>query len=204
MFKLGITGGIGSGKSTLSKLLEESGLPVFYSDLSAREAEKDPEIIAKLKALIGTDVFDGDVIIRDAMRKRVFGNPELLAKVNSLVTPWVSERFNEFIEKQAKEGHNLVVIESAVLCELDLVKGLDATILVYANRDTRKKRIMLRDGLTEEIAELKLNAQMPDKQKLSMTNFIVVNEDVDEDIRIEILMKQMAGISGVLLLTGRF
>jgi dephospho-CoA kinase len=203
MFKLGITGSIGAGKTTLSKLLEESGLPVFYSDLSAREAEKDPEIIAKLKALIGTDVFDGDVIIRDAMRKRVFGNPELLAKVNSLITPWVSERFDEFVEANAMEGNSLVIIESAVLCELDLVKGLDATILVYASRDTRKKRIMLRDGLTDEIAELKLNAQMSEKEKLAMTNFIVVNEDVPEDIRTEIMMKQMGAISATLLLTGR-
>lgn len=203
-YLLGITGGIGSGKSTLSSLLEGGGVPVFYSDKSAREAERDPKIIAELKAIVGEDVFDGDVIIRDLMRKKVFGNPELLSKVNDLITPWVSQKFKEFIEEQSMMGHNIIVIESAVLCELDLVKNLDGTILVYANRETRKKRIMFRDGLTEEIAELKLNAQMPDREKLMMTDFIIINEDVDEEeLRIKILLKQLAAIGSSLILTGR-
>ncbi len=203
MYKLGITGGIGSGKTTVSKILEEIGYPVFYSDVSAREAENDPKIIAELKSLIGIDAFDGDTIIRDVMRKRVFGNPEILNKVNDLVTPWVGKQFNEFVEKNAAIGHKLVVIESAVLCELDLVKKLDATILVYASKETRKKRIILRDGLTEEIAELKMNAQMSDAKKLEMTNFIIVNEDVEPELKTEILTKQLAAISASLLLTGK-
>ena len=173
---IGITGGIGSGKSTVSKLIEEAGYPVYYSDIRAKSIVNDNhELQQKIKELLGDDAYDVDSLYdRRYVAEIVFGNEDLLLKLNSLIHPAVKIDFKKWVKQQTTE---FVFKETALLFELKLNKSCYKSLLVTADDNCRLKRVMDRDGKTYREVESSMLKQMAEKDKVKLADFIIFNND---------------------------
>lgn len=173
---IGITGGIGSGKSTVSKLIEEAGYPVYYSDIRAKSIVNDNhELQQKIKELLGDDAYDEDSLYdRRYVSEIVFGNEDLLLKLNSLIHPAVKIDFKKWVKQQTTE---FVFKETALLFELKLNKSCYKSLLVTADDNCRLKRVMDRDGKTYREVESIMLKQMAEKDKVKIADFIIFNND---------------------------
>lgn len=173
---IGITGGIGSGKSTVSKLIEEAGYPVYYSDIRAKSIVNDNhELQQKIKELLGDDAYDEDSLYdRRYVSEIVFGNEDLLLKLNSLIHPAVKIDFKKWVKQQTTE---FVFKETALLFELKLNKSCYKSLLVTADDNCRLKRVMDRDGKTYREVESIMLKQMAEKDKVKLADFIIFNND---------------------------
>jgi len=152
MIKVGITGGIGSGKSTVCKVFSALGIPVFEADKVAKELmNTDPVLQKQLKNLFGPAVYlPNQTIDRKYLAGIVFNNPSLLEQLNQIVHPAVRNAFNEWCDQQ----HSPYVIhEAAILFESGFYKLMDKTITVFANEDERINRVMQRDGASVELIQ---------------------------------------------------
>ena len=178
MITIGLTGNIGAGKTTVSKILEDKGIPVFNSDLCARSAESDPEIRKKFIDIVGEEILVDGEIDRNKMREIVFKNKEILANVNALLKPYVIQKFSEFVKEQEVNGEIMVVFESAILFESGAANNFDHIITVVADKMTRAKRTMDRDNLTLDLVLAKMNAQLSDNYKIMHSDFVVINENM--------------------------
>lgn len=175
--RVGLTGGISSGKTTVSKLFEDLGIPVFNSDKAAREAESDETMVVKIKEILGDDIYVDGVIDRPRMRDMVFKNQEILSKMNVLVAPFVKETFRNFCVDNVQSP--IIMIESAILFELDATEGLDKIIVVTADEELRIQRAMKRDGVSREQVLDKIKAQFSDKEKIERADFLIYNNGTD-------------------------
>lgn len=176
MIKVGITGGIGSGKSTVCKVFRVLGIPVFEADQVAKELmNTDPLIREKLIHLFGTAVYLTDQTIdRKHLAGIVFNNPSLLAQLNEIVHPAVRNEFDEWYEKQDSP---YVLHEAAILFESGFYKMMDKTIAVVTDETERIKRVMKRNGTTEEQVRLRIQNQWTDEQRIKLADFIISNND---------------------------
>ena len=181
---IGVTGGIGSGKSTVSKFIEEAGFPVYYSDIRAKTiVNDDPELRQKIKALLGDRAYNEEGLYdRKYVGNVVFDDANLLLKLNSLIHPAVKLDFEKWVEQQSK---NLVFKETALLFELKLNEGCFKSILVTADDNCRLKRVMDRDNKTYREVESIMLRQMPEKDKVKMADFIIFNNDGFEELQRE-------------------
>lgn len=186
--KVGITGGIGSGKSGVSELLRIAGIPVYDCDSEARKLmNTSPSLREALTTLAGEDVYASDSQAADAQTGKVlnrryladfmFGHPERVNAVNALVHPAVREDFCAWAERQ--EGADVVGVESAILFEAGMREDVDVTVLVFTPRAERIQRAMARDGATEESVRARLASQMPDVEKIPLVDFIIRNAEAD-------------------------
>jgi len=192
MIRCCITGGIGSGKTTISKLFKELGVPVFNSDICAREAENDPNIIEGFVRILGEDIFVNNKLDRPKMRSIAFVDKEKLKLINGLITPYVSAAFNEF---SFVHRHAIyVLLESAIIFETNIAKEFDYIITVTADTNTRINRTMMRDNATLEAVQNKLNNQLSDKERISKSDFVIINNETDLIDSIDILTKQVRTI----------
>ena len=199
MITIGLTGNIGAGKTTVSKILEDKGIPVFNSDLCARSAENDPEIRKKFIDIVGEEILVDGEIDRNKMREIVFKNKEILANVNALLKPYVIQKFSEFVKEQEVNGEIMVVFESAILFESGAANNFDHIITVVADKMTRAKRTMDRDNLTLDLVLAKMNVQLSDDYKILRSDFVVVNENMPfTDTRL-LLEKQIDMILNMIM-----
>jgi dephospho-CoA kinase len=194
MLKICTTGNIGSGKTTVCKEFEQIGMPVFNSDLAAREAENDPLLFAKLLEIIDDDVMTNGVIDRNKIRSILFNNKEKLEKVSALIGPYVIERFNEFVNAQEALGHQMVMLESAIIFETGYDKNFDFIITVVADKDTRIKRVIERDKLPLDLVKAKMNNQFSDDYKVANSDYVIVNENMPNCNRTALLRAQVLTI----------
>ena len=173
---IGITGGIGSGKSTLSERLREIGYSVYDSDLEARRLQNEhPEIQDQLIELFGEDIYNDQGLNRPVLAKLVFGKPELLSKLNGIVHPVVHTDFMNWIQSHSAE--NLLFMESAILFESGFNKMVDKVIVMTASEDIRIARVMKRDKVTEEQVKARMSHQMADDKKIENANFVIHSDD---------------------------
>lgn len=192
MIKVGLTGNIGAGKTTVAKIFENNyGIPVFYSDECAREAENVPHIRKQFIEIVGEEILVDGQIDRNKLRQIVFNNKEIIEKVNQLMGPYIMEEFNKFVELKRKEGDLVVVCESAILIEKGAMGEFDVIITVVADKQTRLKRTMLRDGLSEEMVLAKMNNQLSDDEKIKYSNAVIINEDMPNTNTKLLLEKQI-------------
>lgn len=172
---IGITGGIGSGKSTLSEVLRNHNYPVYDTDKEARRLQNEnPELINSTKLLLGEDVYSNGQLNRRAVAERVFEEPELLRQLTALVHPVVKRDFIEWVGKQTSQH---VFIESAVLFEGGFDAFTDAIIVVTAPEEIRIKRVMKRDGLTREQVLARIKNQLPESGKLNKATLVISTEN---------------------------
>lgn len=177
MIKVGITGGIGSGKSLVCSILSAMGYPVFNADYEARlVVENDPNTINKIKVLFGESIYADGRLNRVKVGEKVFSNPILLEKLNSIVHPPVIERFFCWVEENKQ--HALVVMEAAILFESGTDKGVDKVISVVAPKEIRIERIKARDGLSHELISDRMSRQLPQDELIKRSNYIIDNDGV--------------------------
>ncbi|MBO5697783.1 MAG: dephospho-CoA kinase [Alistipes sp.] len=183
MYKVAITGGIGSGKSKVVELLAQRGVAAYDSDSRAKALmASSAELRAKIIECFGSEAYDGDVLNRRYLAERVFNDKEALAKLNAIVHPAVMADFERWAEEQ--EG-NYVVMESAILFEAGLEGSFDATVSVMAPEELRLERAMRRDGATEEQIRERMRNQLSDEERCDRSTFAIVNielDDLEEDV----------------------
>lgn len=185
------TGGIGSGKSCVVRAFEVMGIPFYDCDAAAKDLyDRDPELLEEVVKLVGRGVIGEDGRLdRSALAGRIFADPALLASLESLVHPAVIRDFEKWKESREEP---VVVIESAILLEKRLPgKVYDYVLAVTAPEDVRIRRVVLRDGTTEDKVRQRMAAQWSDERRASCADFILENNDLQPMLPaiIEILEK---------------
>jgi dephospho-CoA kinase len=176
VLKIGVTGGIGSGKSTVCKVIEKMGYPVFYSDIEAQKAmSNDVGLKEALIQLLGEQVYVNNELNRNYISNLIFSNPQLLTEINKCVHPVVRELFSNFVVKN--KDSKLVFNEAAILFETGAYKNFDATILVVADEKQRIERVMKRDSISKEQVEERMKSQWNDEEKIGLADFVISNND---------------------------
>ena len=179
---IGITGGIGSGKSTVSKFIEELGFPVYDSDFWAKELVNiDENLKSRILELLGEESYDENgKYNRKFVAEKVFENQELLLKLNQIIHPAVKIHFENWVNAQNAE---FVFKETALLFELKLNESCYQSILVTADENIRIKRVMDRDGRTyREVKEI-IDKQMPEADKVKLADFVIQNNTDLESLK---------------------
>jgi dephospho-CoA kinase len=174
---IGITGGIGSGKSVATKIFNTMGYPVFYADQEAKEImNTHQEVIQEIKTLFGKDAYLNGDLNKKLLADSIFNHPELKLKINQIVHPRVREQFKRLLEES---GNQLVFNEAAILFETGAYKSFDYTICVVADKNLRISRVKKRDGMTEKEVLARMNNQWSDKEKIKLADFVIYNNEDD-------------------------
>lgn len=175
MLKIGITGGIGSGKTTVCRLFELLGVSVYYADVRAKILmQTDVELIEEIKKVFGGEVYSGQTLNRSLLGSIVFSNSERLQQLNALVHPAV---FRDF-DRWSYEQRGLYVLkEAAILFESGSSKDCAYTILVKSPVDLRTSRVMLRDSISKEDVIKRMDKQMSDEEKEKLASFVILNDE---------------------------
>ena len=177
---IGLTGGIGSGKTTVAKFIEEMGFPVYYSDDRAKEIVNDDEVLKNnIKELLGEEAYDENGFYnKKYVSGIVFNDDEMRLQLNALIHPAVKIDFENWVENQNSE---FVFKETALLFELKLNESCYKSVLVTADDNIRIKRVMDRDQKTYREIEAIIDKQMPEKDKIKRADFVIFNnEGIDE------------------------
>lgn len=177
---IGLTGGIGSGKTTVAKFIEEMGFPVYFSDDRAKEIVNDDEVLKnRIKELLGDEAYDENGFYnRKYVSGIVFNDDEMRLQLNALIHPAVKIDFENWVENQNSE---FVFKETALLFELKLNESCYKSVLVTADDNIRIKRVMDRDQKTYREIEAIIDKQMPEKDKIKRADFVIYNnEGIDE------------------------
>ncbi|WGK64885.1 dephospho-CoA kinase [Croceiramulus getboli] len=177
MMIVGLTGGIGSGKSTVASFFEALGIPVYVADTRAKYLmNQSAELKQEIIELLGEEAYKEELLDRPYVAARVFNDRDLLEQLNALVHPRVGTDFQSWAEQQ-KAAY--VIKEAAILFENGNYKACDYTILVTAPEDLRVERVMKRDQTTEEAVQARMAAQWPDEKKRVLADFIIENIDLE-------------------------
>lgn len=178
MYKVGITGGIGSGKSTVSAILEDIGVALYNSDVRAKELmATDAALREAIIERFGAECYTAEGLNRGYLASRVFGSAEELAALNAIVHPAVMADFQAWAERA--EG-DYVIFESAILFEAGLEGSVDSTVVVMAPEELRIERAMARDGATREQVVARIKNQMSDDERTDRAKYAIVNIDIDD------------------------
>ncbi len=177
MLKIGLTGGIGSGKSTVAKIFEQLNVPVYYADNQAKRIiETDAEVRKEIIQLFGPESFIAEKYNRAYISKIAFQQPSLLQALNAIVHPLTIADAMNWIKQQDAP---YVIKEAALIFESGSEKELDAVIGVWSTLPLRVKRVMQRDGIDEVEVMRKINNQMPEEEKMSRCNFTINNNETE-------------------------
>ena len=175
MTSIAITGGIGSGKSYVSVLLQAAGIPVYNTDNEAKRLMLSDEGIRQdLIALLGEGVYTDGALNKPMLASYLFAGPENAARINAIVHPRVKADFRRWMEEQ--EGQEIVGLECAILFEAGFADTVDAVVTVYAPEALRVERAMKRDGATEAQIRARIAAQMDDEEKCRLSDYIIYND----------------------------
>jgi len=181
MLKIGITGGIGSGKTTACRLFEKLGVPVYYADDRAKWIQNnDPVLISAIKDIFGDDIYVNGLLDRASLGKIVFSDKNKLEALNALVHPAVFKDANDWQEMHKKAGALYTLKEAALLFETGSYKTLDKIIVVSAPLELRIERVMQRDKLSRDEVLKRIDSQMSQEEKEKMSDFILQNINLKE------------------------
>ncbi|HPS26022.1 MAG TPA: dephospho-CoA kinase [Bacteroidales bacterium] len=174
MIRLGLTGGIGTGKSMVAGIFSHLDIPIFYGDQEAKKAYADTEILVKVKQSFGNTVFENNRVNYKKLADMVFTQPEMLQKLNSIIHPFLIRQFEKWTEQQHRAPY--VIMEAAILFEASLQHFFDVTVAVSAPRELCIERVMNRDCLQGADVIRRMDNQWPDDQKIALANFVVIND----------------------------
>lgn len=178
---LGLTGGIGTGKSTVGKILQKKGYPVVDTDIISREVVQLPEILEKLQKEFGKEIIENGKLNRNKLGQIVFKDKNKLNMLNSIMHPAILKKMWSDVEKLKKE-YKHIFVDVPLLFEINIEKSFDKIVLVYANRNIQVNRIMLRDGKTKDEALNVINSQMDIEIKKEKSDYIIENENTLENL----------------------
>ena len=190
---IGINGGIGVGKSIVSKIIELMGYNVFNSDFEAKSLiNKDPLIKDQLIKLLGKEIYKNSILNKEVMAEKIFSNNETRKLVNEIVHPRVRDSFALFVSKQKNK---LVFNESDILFETGSYKEFDKIILVTSPMDLRVSRIINRDKCSKQELNAKISSQWDDNTKIPLADFVILNDEKEPIInQIEIVLNQLTSV----------
>ena len=196
---VGLTGGIGTGKSTVSRKLRERGYPVIDLDVISREVIEYPEVIDELVRNFGSEILENQnntsgkkSISRNKLRQTVFKEEKKVSVLNSIMHPPIVKEMRRQIE-ELRKSYKTVFVEVQLLFEAKLEKEFDIIVLVYADKKTQLERVLKRDGRSEEEVQQIINAQMDMTEKRRLSNYIIENNGNSEmlDLEIEKFIKKL-------------
>lgn len=170
---IGLTGGIGSGKTTIATHFKTAGVPVYIADDAAREIMKSKEVLAEIKTVFGSAVFDDAHLDRKKLAGIVFSNPEKLKILNGIIHPAVKNHFNQWILNY--KNAPFVVYEAAILFESGSYTNCDTIINVTAPLELRIERVIKRDKITRDAVLQRINMQWTDAQRIAKSDFTIEN-----------------------------
>lgn len=174
---VGLTGGIGSGKTTVSKMFNELGIPVYIADIEAKKITNSSEVIKKeLNHILGNEAYINGKLNKKFVAKLIFNDEDLLKKVNSIIHPRVAEHFKNWCSKQ---NTSYVIKEAAILFENDGYKSCDFTILITAPLQERIERVLKRDSITKKEIEDRIKNQWSDEVKSELADFVIENLELN-------------------------
>lgn len=179
---IGLTGGIGSGKTTVAKYLASKGIPVYIADKEAKQVIKNKAVLNQIKDYFGSSVFHRNgKLNRKALADIVFNDKDRLKELNNIVHPHVKLHFKEWLK--AYENFDFIIKEVAILFETKGHLECDKVILVTAPEETRINRVMQRDNCSYEDVLARMKNQMPEEQKKRLADFIIENIDKEETFK---------------------
>lgn len=170
---IGLTGGIGSGKTTIANYFHSLGIPIYIADDEARKLMQSPQILEAIKNTFGTSVFENEVLNREKLAKIVFNEPEKLEKLNGIVHPAVKNHFKDWLNQN--KTIPFIIYEAAILFESGSYKNCDFIITVTAPVETRIQRVLDRDKTSRELILKRMDAQWTDQQRISKSDFVIEN-----------------------------
>lgn len=175
MICVAITGGIGSGKSYISAMLEERGIPVYNADTeSKRLTLSNAEIRNKLIALLGEEIYANGELNKPMLASYLFASTENAVRINGIIHPVVKEDFKRWLTNHTEK--EITALESAILYEAGFEDSVDTVLVVFAPRELRLERAMKRDKATREQIEARMDAQMDEEEKCRRADFVVYND----------------------------
>lgn len=181
MIKLGLTGGIGSGKTTVAKIFENLGVPVYYSDYWAKElTNSNNKIVLKLKKEFGNEIYSKNKTLNKTLLSKIIFNDKSKLKIaNNIIHPIVRNHFDEWVKAQENSDKKYIIKEAAILFESGAYKQVTKTIIVSTELNLRIKRIQKRDNITESEILKKVASQMPEEEKIELSDYIIYNNEND-------------------------
>lgn len=189
--RIGVTGGIGSGKSLVCKVFEVLGIPVYYSDDESRKLiDGDPMIIEQVSTLFGSHLYAGGSLDRKALAAVVFSDGEKLDRLNAVIHPRVKEHFLAWCAMQSSP---YVIKEAAIMFESGAYKDLDYMVTVSAPLELRIKRVMERDGLAAEEIRQRIGRQLTDEEREKRSDFVLLNDGS------RLLLPRIVDLHGIFL-----
>lgn len=174
---IGLTGGIGSGKTTIANYLASLAIPVYIADDAGKKVMQQQEIIEAIQEKFGSDIVENNQLNRVKLAEIVFNNPELLKALNAIVHPAVKKDFKNWLKQHADSP--FVVYESAILFESGSYANFDIILTVTAPLETRISRVLERDNSNREQVMNRINAQWTDEQRIAKSDFIIENIDIN-------------------------
>lgn len=174
---IGLTGGIGSGKTTVAGLFKALGVPTYIADVEAKKLSNTSKIIKrKLIKLLGNEAYSNGTLNRGFVADKIFKDPILLKKVNDIIHPKVAQHFNRWVKKQ---NGPYCIKEAAILFENGGYMNCDLTILVTAPKSERLRRVMLRDNISKEAVLERMSHQWTDTRKRKLADIVIENRDFE-------------------------
>lgn len=179
MFKVGITGGIGSGKTIATKVFDILGIPIYNADSKAKEIIRtNAKIQQQLIENYGKEIFlDNGILNKQKLSSIIFNNEKERQKVNSIIHPVVIDDYNNWTKNYS--NCNYIIKEAAILFESGAYKDLDFIITVCSPIELRIQRIVLRDKISKSLIEKKIQSQLSDKEKIKLSDFVIHNNNKD-------------------------
>ena len=175
MLKIGLTGGIGSGKSTVAKVFEVLGIPVYYADEEAKRLMNEDEVLKeKIQEFFGTESYTNGLLNRKYIADIVFHDPKKLEQLNALVHPLTINDANNWLQQQTTP---YAIKEAALIFETGIHEYLDYVIGVYAPAPLRIQRVMERDNISLEAVMARMSKQMDEEEKMRLCNFVINNDE---------------------------
>lgn len=174
LLKIGITGGIGSGKSTVCTIFQILGIPVFNADIEARKLYDEPQVKEAIILAFGDNMYPQGVFDKKAMADLVFQSADKLKQLNELLHPLVQIQFDTWLQQQESP---YAIKEAALLIEAGSYQQLDALILVTCPMNKRIERVMKRDRVTEDEVLARINKQLSEEDKRALCQYEIINDD---------------------------
>ena len=186
MVKVGLTGGIGSGKTTVSNFLLEYGIPVYNSDSQGKKLmNTNLELINDIVNIFGESVYNNGILNTNLLSSIVFSDPEKIKQLNNLVHPKVAEDFNQWVGKNNNQP--ILIKEAAILIESGAYLNMDKIILIISKKSNRINRVSKRDNSDLESIEKRINFQLTDDEKIQYADYIIENNSSLDDLKHEVL-----------------
>jgi dephospho-CoA kinase len=174
---IGLTGGIGSGKTTVSNMFKDLGVPVYIADIEAKNLMNSSAVIKrKLIDLFGDIAYQNNELNRAYISSKIFNDKVYLEKMNAIIHPKVAEHFKHWLQKQTSL---YVIKEAAIIFEHNTQSQYDAIITVIADKDDRINRILKRDNTTKDKILSIMKHQLSDEEKVKMSNFVILNDNLE-------------------------